>query len=230
MTCRTICIAIAIGAGTVGLQAQQPPPAPAPADAATSGFIGLVVDSIHGGPLPGAIISVVGTARRATTDGKGRFRIDSLPAGAYQLALIHALFDTLGLKPVTQPINLAPHHFAVVALGTPSARTLRHQFCPSSDTLATPSLIMGRVRDADTGLPAAGAHISIDYSRTAIALASGVSNEIRVRRATADARRHIRHLRPRERRSWHGASRTRRHDYSRGGNVDGGKGRRSAQP
>src|SRR5579864_3501605 len=119
----------------------------ATADAAASGFIGLIVDSIHGGPLPGAIISVVGTARRATTDGNGRFRIDSLPSGAYQLALTHALFDTLGITPLTQPINLAPHHFAVVALGTPSARTLRRQFCPGSDTMATPSLIMGRVRD-----------------------------------------------------------------------------------
>ena len=185
---RTIVVAIALTTGALHVSAQQvASSSPAKPVASASGFIGLVVDSIHGGPLVGVEVSVVGTERGARSDSRGRFRIDSVPAGAYRLAISHPLFDTLGLSPTTQQITVTPHHYVVVALGTPSARTLRRQFCPTADTTATPSFIMGRVRDADTGRPAAGAHISMEYSTTAVTLAVGVRRDTRVRRAVADA-------------------------------------------
>ena len=62
--------------------AAPPPPASAPAPAASagapvSGAVGVVGDSIHGGPLVGAVVSLVGTDRKGTTDSTGKFRIDS---------------------------------------------------------------------------------------------------------------------------------------------------------
>jgi hypothetical protein len=123
-----------------------------------------------------------GGGSASTVSRRGR-----TPPGTYRLALSHPLFDTLGFSPTTQPITVAPLHYVVVALGTPSPRTLRHQLCPTSDTVATPSLIMGRVRDADAGTPAAGAYISMVYSTTTVSLTSGVRHENRVRRVTAEA-------------------------------------------
>jgi len=185
---RTIVVAIALTTGALHVSAQQvASSSPAKPVASASGFIGVVVDSIHGGPLVGVEVSVVGTEHGARSDSRGRFRIDSVPAGAYRLAISHPLFDTLGLSPTTQQITVTPHHYVVVALGTPSARTLRRKLCPTADTTATPSFIMGRVRDADTGRPAAGAHISMEYSTTAVTLAAGVRRDMRIRRAVADA-------------------------------------------
>jgi hypothetical protein len=186
-------IAVSLGicaAQSPAQQAAAPQPATPrvfAAEIVASGFIGMVVDSIHGGPLAGAKVDVAGTARYAISDGRGRFRIDSVPPGDYRLEISHPLFDTLGLSLTTQKISVTPHHFVVVALGTPSARTLRHERCPSADTMSTPSFITGRLRDADTGLPAAGANVSFAYSALAVALASGVHHDVRVRRAVADA-------------------------------------------
>lgn len=182
----TVVAAIAVIASAPRASAQPATGTHAQADTPASGFIGVVVDSIHGGPLVGVEVTVVGTGRSARSDVRGRFRIDSVPAGAYRLAISHPLFDTLGISPTTQQITVAPHRYVVVALGTPSARTLRQELCASSDTTATPSFIMGRVRDADTGRPAAGAHVSMEYSTTAVTLAGGVRRDTRVRRAIAD--------------------------------------------
>jgi hypothetical protein len=185
--CLTIRVASALVVSALYLSAQQDaaPRTSVPA-VVQSGFIGVVVDSIHGGPLVGVEIGVLGTERSSTSDKMGRFRIDGIPPGEYRLTLSHPLFDTLGLSPTTQQITVTPHHYVVVALGTPSARTLRRQLCPKTDTTATPSFIMGRIRDADTGAPAAGAQVSMVYSTTAVALSSGVRSELRVRRTTAE--------------------------------------------
>jgi hypothetical protein len=184
----TIVVAIALTAGALPVSAQQVASSSAAKPVASaSGFIGVVVDSIHGGPLVGVEVSVVGTKHGARSDSRGRFRIDSVPAGAYRLAISHPLFDTLGLSPTTQQITVTPQHYVVVALATPSARTLRRELCSTADTTATPSFIMGRVRDADTGRPTAGAHISMQYSTAAVTLAAGVRRDTRVRRAVADA-------------------------------------------
>ena len=52
--------------------AAQQPAAPAAATAAAASpyavLTGVVVDSIHGGPLQGAIVTVTGTERHGTTD------------------------------------------------------------------------------------------------------------------------------------------------------------------
>ena len=120
-------------------------------------------------------------------DSLGRFRIDSVPPGAYRLAFSHPLFDTLGLAPNTQQIAVAAGRYVVVALGTPSARTLRSQLCPSSDTTATPSFIMGRVRDADSRAPVAGAQVTLVFSTTTVTRIDGVRHVQRVRRASTGA-------------------------------------------
>ena len=45
------------------------------------------VDDTQGQPLPGASVSLVGAGRETITDGQGRARFDSVPAGTYDVAV-----------------------------------------------------------------------------------------------------------------------------------------------
>jgi hypothetical protein len=173
-----------VGAVRPVLAQGNPSVADAPGPAALSGFRGVAVDSIHGGPLVGAVVSVLQTKRRATTDEHGRFRIDSVPAGTYRLALSHAILDTLGLDLPTNPIELPRDRYVDIILATPSGRALRRVFCEETDTVATPSLVMGRVKDADTDAPVAGARVSLVFDKINASQTVGVHRVQLVRSAT----------------------------------------------
>src|SRR6185369_12306248 len=58
---------------------------------------GVVDDSLRGGALRGATVALIGTSLRTTTDQDGFFRLDSIPPGEAQLAVLHPLLDTLFL-------------------------------------------------------------------------------------------------------------------------------------
>ena len=45
-------------------------------------FDGVVIQEATGNPLPGVLVSAVGTNATATTDAQGQFRFGNLPAGA----------------------------------------------------------------------------------------------------------------------------------------------------
>ena len=62
---------------------------------------GFAVDSVRGGPLRGATVSILGTALSAITDSSGQFRIDGVRAGPVSLVLAHPLIDTLGISIVS---------------------------------------------------------------------------------------------------------------------------------
>src|SRR5687768_10766219 len=75
------------------LPSQQP--APRPGHALVTG---VAVDSVRGGYLRGAIVSVSGTSLSAITDSSGRFRIDSVAPGLRHLEVMHPLLDSIGLR------------------------------------------------------------------------------------------------------------------------------------
>src|ERR1043166_4720222 len=58
---------------------------------------GVAFGSLHARPLAGAFVSVVGTNFMATSDGKGRFTIDSVRPGTYVIAMQHDVLDSIGL-------------------------------------------------------------------------------------------------------------------------------------
>src|SRR5215510_10823167 len=69
---------------------------------------GTVYDSlITRAPLPDAEVVLVGVGRSAITDARGRFRIDSVPAGRHQITFYHPVLDSLslgaGLFPLAVP-------------------------------------------------------------------------------------------------------------------------------
>ena len=201
-----LAVILTVSAGSLSAQTaasgslKKPPPvasshapaAPAPAPAADttarlSGAIGVAVDSIHGGPLAGAVVMVSGTSRQAVSDSLGRFRIDSVPPGSYEIGMFHPMLDSLGMSITTRPVSFPPGRYAVVRLATPSAPAVMNIFCPADKRLTGPAVLVGRVLDADTDAPAAGARVSLTWSQLEVGRAIGIRHISRVRAATVDS-------------------------------------------
>ncbi|MEO7368209.1 MAG: carboxypeptidase regulatory-like domain-containing protein [Gemmatimonadaceae bacterium] len=124
---------------------------------------GVAVDSVRGGYLKGAIVSVSGTALSGITDGTGRFRIDSVPPGKRYLEVMHPLLDSLGLRVRSPERNLEPGADMSFVLSVPSAKTIVGAKCTSADLLRGPAALFGSVLDAETESPANGATVSVEW-------------------------------------------------------------------
>jgi CarboxypepD_reg-like domain/Carboxypeptidase regulatory-like domain len=158
----------------------------APVGPPLSGAVGFVYDSVNGGPLVGAIVTIAGTDRQGITDSTGKFRVDSIPPGQYQIALFHALLDSLGLSIGTNVIDFPAGRYAVVALGTPGPATIIGSFCPKEKQIAGPGMLIGRVLDADTDEPAPGTKISMLWQQIEAGKTIGFHRIQRIREATVD--------------------------------------------
>ena len=143
---------------------------PAAATAQQSGnharatVLGVAVDSVRGGYLRGAIVSVSGTTLSAITDSMGRFRIDSVPAGNRYLELMHPLLDTLRLV-VRSPERQIPAGGSMsFILSVPSARTVVATKCTVEDLARGQAALIGMVQDADTENPSPGASVVVEWT------------------------------------------------------------------
>src|ERR1051325_1766807 len=164
------------------LAAAQQPPA-----RGTAGVFGTAVDSIHHVPLAGAVISLTGTDRKAITDAAGRFRLDSVTPGQHELTFAHPVLDTLGIGVIPIAIRVDEDHYTAVVLAIPSPATVRRLLCPSGTNAGLPGGGFGRVRDARTGGPAAGAVVTLAYVEFRLSADSGFQVSPRERRATVGA-------------------------------------------
>lgn len=127
-------------------------------------IMGVAVDSVRGGYLRGAIVSVSGTTLSAMTDSSGRFRIDSVPAGTRYLEVMHPLLDSLSLI-VRSPERAIPVQGSVsFVLSVPSAKTIVGAKCSPADLARGGAALIGSVQDADTELPASGATVSVEWT------------------------------------------------------------------
>jgi hypothetical protein len=143
---------------------------------------GTVFDSVHSAPLAGAMVQVEGTTRSAMTTDKGAFRIDSIVPGRYILRVHHDLLDSLGLALITDSITVADASVLPVALGVPSSETLVAASCPAARRALGPSAVIGRLLEADSDTPVAGARVSVAWSE--ISLRDNLRRVARVREAT----------------------------------------------
>jgi hypothetical protein len=151
-----VLVVFAVGSSSLQSQAAS---APSP----FSSVSGTAVDSLHGGYLRDAVVRVVGTSRASATDSLGRFRIDSVPPGSYQLELIHPLLDTVGILVKTQPVTFKAGETALAALATPSPSTVIGRKCTAREVRLGPAAAIGMVLEADTDVPAVGAHIALEW-------------------------------------------------------------------
>jgi Carboxypeptidase regulatory-like domain/TonB-dependent Receptor Plug Domain len=144
--------------------------APLGAQRGTGRIEGEVVDSMHVRPLSGAMVLVTRLAPEpavwfgAVTDSRGRFRLDTLPAGRYTVVLAHPLLDSLELTLPPKELELADGGRAQVALALPSGATLRRLACPGVTLPPGTGVLLGQVTDADAEQPLVDAVVAVSWS------------------------------------------------------------------
>ena len=122
---------------------------------------GTVTDSVSHRPLAGATVQIENQTSRGvrttTSDSLGVYRVDSLAPGDYIIGFFHPKLDSLG-------IDLTPKRFTVasspsvqqVDLSIPSAEKIESQLCRSTTAKDSSGLMLGHLRDAETGMPREG--------------------------------------------------------------------------
>jgi len=133
------------------------------APAHTSRIIGIVVDSVHGTGLEGAEVLVSGRSSPVTTDSLGRFAVEGLAPGTYQIGVFHPLLESLGLTLASKPFSVGRDSTGVADLAIPSLTTLASRYCGQDLTQSRPAAIAGRVRDPDSDDPISGATVSLAW-------------------------------------------------------------------
>ncbi|NUO95733.1 MAG: TonB-dependent receptor plug domain-containing protein [Gemmatimonadaceae bacterium] len=156
------------------------------AQGGTARLEGTVTDSAHGRPLGGATVLITKNSPvpaawySVTTDDRGRYRLDTLVAGRYSVALWHPLLDSLQLMLPARLVELGEGQRAVADLWIPSGATIRAMSCPGVTLPPGTGVLEGRVFDADSAddRPLVGAVVAIRWSdltinRTTLKLEGG---------------------------------------------------------
>ena len=160
------------------MHAQQPAAAPGSSAPASpyAVIVGALADSIHGGPLSGALVIVSGTDRQAVVDSTGRFRIDSIPPGDHQLGVFHPLLDSLNVAVSSNSMTMTPGVTSVF-MATPSAMTIIGAFCSADQRKGGPAAVIGKVLAPDSDDPVPNAVVR--YSRTSMPTIDQISHGAR---------------------------------------------------
>jgi CarboxypepD_reg-like domain/Carboxypeptidase regulatory-like domain/TonB-dependent Receptor Plug Domain len=185
----TIIASLAVYTAGAPLFAQTKTPAPTAAASSGVGAIaGVVIDSINGRYLRGADVIIQGAKATLVTDSLGKFRIDSLPPGTYQVGVFHPLLDTLGISLASQPFHIGPDSTSFVLLSVPSAATIIRRTCPPGGFRPQgTSAVIGHVTDPESLQPVAGAEVSIAWTQLEVSKAAGIKRTPRVIRDSTDA-------------------------------------------
>jgi hypothetical protein len=147
-----------------------------------AGVSGVVIDSINGVvPLVGATIKVGDTGRQGVTDSTGQFLVDSIPPGEHAVTLLHPLLDSLNIKISTRPASFQAGQSFSIELAVPSATRVVELSCTRAWRARGPSALVGKVLDADTDKPLAGAKVTLVWQEIVLAT---LRKEARVREAT----------------------------------------------
>ena len=168
-------------------QKTQMPPT-TPAKTGKAGISGVIIDSLNSRYLAGAEVVVQGANVSRITDSLGKFRVDSLSPGTYQVGVFHPLLDTLGLSLATQPFHLGADSASYIVLAIPSATTIIKQACPPPGPRAQgTSAVIGHVTDPESLAPVAGADVSIAWTQIEVSKEIGFRKTPRVLRDSTDA-------------------------------------------
>jgi hypothetical protein len=118
---------------------------------------GTVYDSLNAQPLIGADVQMApsnlhGGVLHASTDSRGRFQIDRVRPGEYIVGFTHPFLDSLGLEVPARTVLVGERTTQLqFALAIPTAISIRAQLCPATPPSDSSGLMLGFLRDADTG-------------------------------------------------------------------------------
>lgn len=123
---------------------------------------GIVRDSISRAPLAGAVVQLVAAenparfGRTANSDSLGKFVFNDVPDGRYTLGFFHPILDSLGVEAPLKGVSVDNHRSVQADLAVPSPARIRTAICGKPQKGDSSALILGIVRDASNGAPAAG--------------------------------------------------------------------------
>ena len=179
-------VALIAFAPPLGAQNNTAPTPPAGSKTGKAQIVGVVVDSLNGRYLSGADVVIEGARATLLTDSLGKFKIDSLPPGTYQVGVFHPLLDTLGITLSTQPFHIGPDSSSFVLLAIPSAATIIRGLCPIRPGAKGTSAVIGHVNDPETLQPVAGAEVSIAWDEIEVSKEFGLRRTSRLVRDSTD--------------------------------------------
>jgi len=132
-------------------------------------------------------VIIQGAKTSLVTDSLGKFRIDSLPPGTYQIGVFHPMLDTLGISLASQPFHVGPDSSSYLVLSVPSAATIIRRACPVRGFRPQgTSAVIGHVTDPETLQPVPGAEVSIAWDQLEVSKEIGVRRTPRVIRDSTD--------------------------------------------
>ena len=142
---------------------------------------GVVRDSIARTALAGAIVQLaavdtlrahvrttVAEARTAVSDSLGRFAFAGVAPGRYEIGFFHPLLDSLGIESGVREFQLDGRRAARVDLAVPSAATIRAAICGPRSVAQSDAVVIGFVREARDGTPAANARVTGEWLEISI--------------------------------------------------------------
>jgi hypothetical protein len=145
---------------------------------AQGSIAGIVYDSLAShAPVASATVVIIELSRYATTDARGRFRLDSVPAGRYTLGFTFATLDALDLTLPTMPVEVVAGRRSAITLASPGAATVYTRLCPGPRDPDT-GIILGRVRDVDDHTPLADATITTDWTEFTLKAGRTMSDRV----------------------------------------------------
>jgi predicted amidohydrolase YtcJ len=124
---------------------------------------GVVRDS-SGAPFSGATVRLPGTAYHAVTGADGRYRLDSLPPGTFDVSVEHPGYRALGVVAAADEAPLAEGAQRSLDLRALNTRALLERLCPGRAPPRTRAALRVNVRDRAAGTPLAFVKIVLHWT------------------------------------------------------------------
>src|SRR5262245_1926126 len=154
MTMRSLSLCALLGVSTIS----------AAASGQRVGFAvrGIVFDSIRGRPLQNASATIAGRPEATTTNARGQFTFDHVPAGVYTLTAHHDVLDSIGLSGLVARASIG-ERTGEIRLALPSFATLWRVPCPGRRPRDS-GIVFGTIHSADGSAPAANAAVELSWT------------------------------------------------------------------
>jgi hypothetical protein len=148
-------------------------------DGTTFGALrGVVSDSIRGGGLEGAMVVVLGTRYRTSTDASGAFSLEAVPAGRHAVTFFHSDLEAWGLGLPYAEVVVEEDSTSTVALAVPSFRQAARALCLGSGGAAQ-TVFVGYLAGPD-GRSLANTPLQITWRRD-VGRAADIVQDVRAR-------------------------------------------------
>jgi hypothetical protein len=133
---------------------------------------GTVYDSLSARPLVGALVQLTtsdleGVIYSGRTDRTGSFAIPSVQAGDYIIGFTHPFLDSLGID--VPPMRLSVSSgMPELSLVVPAPHVVRSLLCPGTQSADSSGLMLGFLRDADTGTHLDSGRVVLEWTEVRV--------------------------------------------------------------